>query len=444
LRSPTRHRSKGCVVIVVMLGHKAKSAFLGFTLISGAAVLSSCESIKPVPATNLANEKIASLLVLQDEVLASTADGVYRASLRDKKWWRVGDPDVSHVPIQFAVQPKPRGRIFGFVPRTYYPTDFDGHSGRLKAKAPGLYASDDKGLSWSLRNDREDFVTLLQVADKLFATVREKEGAMNNRVMVSENDGADWKDLTDPPSRASSIFPDPDHPGLICLSEEGIRLVIYQADDSNYKWRRLGPLQLRGGLHSDFIGVSSYGVTLGIAYQAFATLANYFKLGFGQQTSLPGLRLMPQHDSFTFSKSATKRIQIQVQFVAEGQKTLFLDSPKTLDCWALSVQNPDGKVVISPFPGEKAVNYDHGDRQAGAKRYRESNDVSKLLIEPGQSFRRLIDLDEMGDFSEIGKYRISVRYNDSWLATTNNWVNTPVSDFMGLFGSQAFDVTITP
>src|SRR5476649_2610151 len=46
LRSPTRHRSKGCVVIVVMLGHKAKSAFLGFTLISGAAVLSSCESIK--------------------------------------------------------------------------------------------------------------------------------------------------------------------------------------------------------------------------------------------------------------------------------------------------------------------------------------------------------------------------------------------------------------
>ena len=116
-------------------------------------------------------------------------------------------------------------------------------------KHAGLYVSKDRGKTWRLRSNQYEFEKLFVHPDtnQLFAIITddwlasdEKDGTLqhyySNKVITSA-DGEKWKDITGERGHMAdllSIFPDPDHPGQVCLEANSIRDYVLQARDKNY------------------------------------------------------------------------------------------------------------------------------------------------------------------------------------------------------------------
>src|ERR1019366_5088761 len=107
--------------------------------------------------------RLSSILVRDKEVFAANAEGIFRATRKDKLWTRL--PIPKHLPADgtFADVPEDSKHILYFA--TTFPTDKPDPS-------RGLYDSTDGGMTWRLISGDHDFLHVLLHRDgSLYAIV---------------------------------------------------------------------------------------------------------------------------------------------------------------------------------------------------------------------------------------------------------------------------------
>jgi hypothetical protein len=402
---------------------------------------SQANAAKPAPAADEA--RIESLVIIGKQVLASTRQGVFRAAVDEKRWEPIKFPDRGNMPVIFEERDGTDDAVYGFVPRVYYPPD---HSGEIRPKKPGLYRSIDCGNTWSYLGDAKPYRRLFHVDKDLYAIV--ENSYINGTVMVSHDRGATWGDLTNRESRACTVFRDPDHPGLVCLIQEGIRAMYLQADDASYKWKEYRSPHWfeRQPPEVQFEPDANFGISLGYFYNVWATLGNYFNLSFGVRTSLAGFQLKQDRQEYSFARSSDKRIKVTLTFIDPKQKSILVENRVAPDFWSASLLTPDRKISFRSKKWLTEVKYDRLDqrgRLATGTKYRQSHVLSPITMKEGDHYDRELDLDELGDFNQIGSYRVYITYSNSWIAETNIFKPAEVNEFLGFVVSKTFTVKVT-
>jgi hypothetical protein len=397
------------------------------------------------PLKELPNERIQRTLVKDDLVLAATQKGLFRGSLSKKQWEQVSFPTDPSTLTLFGDNPS-SNLLTAILPRK----GWDSKTQKaIQIKNPGLYLSRDQGKTWQLQSNAEEFLQVLQVGEKLFATVRRDppSGSYDNGVvMVSEDQGKTWRDLTTPASRAWRILPDPDHPGLICLQVTGIRMYIYQADDENYKWKQYREWDWPSKPKQKVAPQVLWGrVELGHFPIYFSTLKNYFAHDFGDGIFLPGLTLSPRVAKYRFASNAPKKVDIDVKLTAQDDSIEFLDNKKNHDFWWVEVRQPSGEITRSEkYEGPLGEHYGSKPKRVqAAKEYRQSHPVSKTRLKTGSVYTRSLDLEDFIRQIEPGTYYVRVFYNSGWSMTKTNWDMKTDHEFCGEVASEEFQVQIS-
>lgn len=378
--------------------------------------------------------QLSSVHVRDNEVFAANANGLFRATLKDKHWTQLPIPKSMPADGVFADTPKNSKHILYFA--TTFPTD-------KPDPRRGLYDSTDGGMTWRLISGDHDFLHVLLHRDgALYAIVMQTE-------IGKEQTFLRWKILRAPtiavPPRwvditgkigagvtLHGLFEDPDHAGLVCLHGNCIRNYVIHAKDKNYDWEmtrvwdwRKQPESDESFLHQGY----STGTTL---HMLSATLINYFDHPFGSATQLGALKIRTKAENFTFAKDAPKVISVGVHFLPQADSVRLLDLGETLDCWAIRVVTPTGERVHRYAKSHDANEKD----QKGIQAYRARKDLVSVEVKNGKPYQRSLDLDRLFDFSKPGVYKVLLSYHTGWLADRdkNEWV--------GSFGGQVFTVTI--
>lgn len=374
-------------------------------------------------------DRIYRLSVSGDLVLALTRDGLYRGSLRTKRWERTSFPGQLGGTLVFEDQLQSNRPMFAILPKLGWPTK---ELEPTPVRDPGLYISRDNAKSWSLQCRDEEFRQILQVGKKLFAVVRRDPSGQRSDhgvVLVSEDQGSTWKDLTTPETRASSIFPDPDHPGLICREIVDDRSGVWQADDETYKWRvtmtvaRRRPERTRPLFNS-----------MGPFPARYATLNNYFEEDFGSESQIPGLTLVTKESKYAFPVSGAKPIEVEIRCSAQDVKIDLIDNKSRSDFWAIGVGNERFPKRLEPSI----------DRYDVAKKYRATNKLDSISLQEGSVYSRKLDLNELGLPQKPGVYRYRIFYGSDWSAAKRPSITERQGEFYGKLASEEFEVSLTP
>src|SRR5262245_35709118 len=207
---------------------------------------------KPAPRPPTAQRDwILSLRLQREHIFAATADGLYRARLDKKQWERLGGPTVPEPGGVFVAGQVDEKTLFYIVtPSSRHAAAFAGDRDKVKDPLhPGLYRSLDLGATWKLMNHVHDFERMVRLpGGRLFALTQlrvdmGKERSYRQQVLLSENDGRDWKDAGNGVTvdyRLLFFTRDPDHPQRVCLySAFAMRRggIVLQAADDTFRWK---------------------------------------------------------------------------------------------------------------------------------------------------------------------------------------------------------------
>ncbi len=185
-------------------------------------------------ADPLPNARLSSVLVRDEEVFAASADGLFRAALRDRQWSRLPMPEGMPAGGAFADTPNSSRHLLYFAPT--FPRDEPN-------PRRGLYGSSDGGMTWRLVSGDHDFQHVFLHRDgALYAIVlcREKEEdrtILRWRILRAPALAAppQWADITGEIGAGvmlDGIFEDPDHARLVCLHGECGRGYVIHAEDN--------------------------------------------------------------------------------------------------------------------------------------------------------------------------------------------------------------------
>jgi len=310
---------------------------------------------------------LRSVLVRKNYVFASNIHGLFRASKSDKKWVALPIPSSMPPKGYFAKQP------CGVTPIFYYAGNWMAwNMPDAEKKVFGLYVSQDNGQHWQLVSKDYDFRKMFLHPDgTLYAIVAmekkigpekakktagvwlsdqaDEEGNKTisfNRILMSIDSGRSWRDISSGIGRGftlASIFQDPDHPELVCLNGGDIRAYVLQATDKNYKWqttRHWDWWKTRETEEEFFRGAYSSGDG---RYLHFATLSNYFDYPFDSRTTIRGLRITTDWESYTFTDSNEVAVRVEVSYIREESQVKFLDLDNQLDFWGMKRILPNGE-----------------------------------------------------------------------------------------------------
>jgi hypothetical protein len=401
--------------------------------------------------SQLPGRKIQSVVLVGDHVLASTRSGLFRSSVTDKRWLAVKFPQDSVGAVTFATRVSSGANVYAFVPllfgrheNVWNVQKFD----PVYPAKPGLYKSIDSGLNWKHINSTYTYAQLYHFGNVLYAIPEAANKPGEQGVLVSKDSGTTWSALPNVKGGLASIFPDPDHPDLVCLRVHGIRGYVWQAQDANYTWKvhSESNWKAKRPISEQFESGFEYGVTLGYGYMLDATLENYFEHEFGLDTSIPGLQLSTGQTSYTFSRKGPKKVQIDVAYLTTQLSTSLLDNPSTSDFWSVSMLKPNGEMwagSAKPLEGSQYGSMSSEMRHAFGAEYRRSNKLQDLPMSAGEHYTRMLDLNELGDFKVPGVYKVKIRYDNSWAATTSFLNDSNRDKFHGFFTTKTFTVTIT-
>jgi len=119
-----------------------------------------------------------------------------------------------------------------------------------RGQQPGLYVSEDSGVSWRLRCKTFDFLGpffIHPTTGRMFAAIYDTllaagtDGYLEKRVgfrIVTSEDGVRWRDISGERglvATVGSIFQDPDEPERVCIHVGGgVRSYVLQAVDNQY------------------------------------------------------------------------------------------------------------------------------------------------------------------------------------------------------------------
>jgi len=399
---------------------------------------------------------IQSLYVRDSDVFASTREGIYRALKSDKQWEKLSIPECMPTGGRFATGPR-SAEIILYTGVRY----IDGGVPDADKKVFGLYCSEDSGRHWDLITKDHDFGSVYLHPDgaiyaaewqKLKVTPGESTNgkmmsdandgsppvAIRNHVLVSEDKGKSWRDITGTMPTAAmicSIFADPDHPDLVCVSACVLRGYVFQATDKSYNWESEREWDWHARHETDDTFFGRYYGTQKTLYMLQPTLSNYFTKGAPDAAQSCPFDIVPDKLTYHFRASQPKTIRVSVRFIAEGHKIILPDFRGGTDLWSVKVIGPDGKRTATRAVAVQAI-YKAKDRPAETAKLRRDSRFSTYVVYEGHPYTRSIDLGKLFHFSTPGQYRVQLAYDNTWIA------NQLRGQWPGNFAGQVFTVVI--
>lgn len=409
-----------------------------------------------------------AILLRANDVIVTCKAGIFRADLKAKEWQKLSLPAEM-----------PPGGQFGTVPAGSPHILYHSRSSlrREEGQTPGIFLSSDDGKTWKLLAEGYDFgpVALLD-NDALFAVTNAGRSNGKAQIGISRDFGKTWRDISEGTfGEFYRLFPDPDHPGLICIEANSIRNYIFQAGDETYKWKATPSWHW----HPERLQAVPFGrsysthVTHVPLYMLQTTLRNYFDHDFGNQTSIPAIDLEAEGKRFVFRAGEPVRVPIQIRLLenmrmreklrkeaieagrqVEELKPMvvtLLDHDDNLDIWGLLVEFDSKRVSRPPALTAAVRDAREADFQARIRgepgrgeqgerdflvQLRGRAEWKRVQVSAETPYRRTIDLDKLHDFSAPGEYRVQLDYDDSWL------VDSGKDAWGGTFGSDVFTVAI--
>jgi hypothetical protein len=422
------------------------------------------------PAVEELDVRLDSVLPRANDVFAAHGGGIFRADRKQKSWQKLKLPAEMPTGGLFGMVPADSPQILYYSSRQY---------SRREGERRGLYASDDAGQSWRLLAEGDDFgpVALLKCG-ALFSVTN--AGRLNGKAVieVSRDMGQIWRDISNNSfGTVHGLFPDPDHPGLICLDVNSIRGYILQAEDERYEWKATRSWEWHPERRDavPFGRTYSTTATRNPLYGLSATLRNYFDHDFGSRTSVPAIDLSADESRFVFRAGDDIQIPITVRFledlrirgwssqqssrsgreVAEPRPVSekLLDHPTDLGQWGLRVEYQGKRDFKSPAISaaiRRIRDEDFADRIKGLPG-RSMEQTQALLdglkgdsgwkaseLSAATPYRRVLNLSKLYDFSRPGEYRVQLDYDSTRLGdrSQGHWV--------GAFSGPVFTIAIEP
>ena len=246
----------------------------------------------PEPIPKEISDHFLSVRLHHEWVFASTPKGIYRASPHDKKWAAIPMPNRVPRAGWLAKQDPASSLIYYSAPRTgtvlMSPT---------ADKTFGLYRFHPSGDKWELVSSKHNFSQVYVRDDWSIYGIDEKvpdNGSSPNPyqrvVLMSADSGRHWQNISEkmPPGFApSSILPDPDREGLICLKADTRKGdFILQADDTAYKWHTQSYWDWQESHYPTTSFFRPSYSTRSTLFLCFAKFDNYFSYPFGDETQV--------------------------------------------------------------------------------------------------------------------------------------------------------------
>lgn len=375
------------------------------------------------------DDLLRSVLVRDEDVFASKDSGLFRAMKKRRAWSRLPTPKSMPLGGKFAKQPDSSDLVIYFASTHVDPGE----------KEFGLYLSRDEGQTWRLMSDEHHFKNVfLHKNRQLFAIVEERfitdmgQKAVRDRILVSFDLGLTWEDITgDIGMQLFDIFQDPDHPDLVCLRGQTVRIYVLQAEDEDYDWEMVREYWEWKDAHRTPESFLEPRAQTSDTHVHLATLSNYFEYEFGEETILFALDIVTERASYEFEAGGPMAVEAEVKFSIPNRTIMLVDLPVRLYLWGLRVVDPDGEMIVV-----EAARVSRHDPE-GLDLYRPDQDLVVHRIEDGSPYRRRTDITRLHDFSKIGTYRVQFVYDSHGLADRRKGA------WEGSFSGPAFVVEVT-
>jgi hypothetical protein len=363
---------------------------------------------------------IESVRVGDDGVLASGEGGIYRLDLRRHEWRQVTTPVGMPRGMQFGESPKGSRLIYAWS------------EGSLRRGEPlrgnSLWVSEDGGATWRHVSDGDFRSVVLVENGTVYAVLGRDFG--KSKVVMSKDGGRSWRTIWEY-WQCSWIWPDPDHPGLVCISFQTIRGNVAQALDERFQWTYMMEMEWgrrHPGQYQDWR--EYWGRTRIDMLQA--TFGNYFDFPFGNHTELPAFDVVPLKTSFVFARNGPKPVEFEVRFESATAAVL-ADQARGTDFYSLVV--PRGQ---TPEEEQRTLEQDLR-RLVGPSKVPVQGVVITHQVDQSHPYRKQIDLDKLYQFDRAGRYRVHLVYSTDFVEQA---ASMPAGAWLGGFGGEAFDVEI--
>ncbi len=353
----------------------------------------------------------------KDFVLASHPAGLFRSSLAGEAWERVSTPPEMPAGGKFVASPEAAKVVFYFLPAQ------PRSKKDMRSLPVKLFTSEDAGRTWRLANELDgpgepaNVTSLFRHRDGVLYALAGRDAINTSQIWRSRDDGRTWSDITGPADSGGlyRIFPDPDHPNLVCLGQSMIRGYVWQADDDRYRWEIAREWEWEP---TDRVAAwrrrdESYG---GESFRLLgATLANYFDLEreFDGKRYARAERIETDREEYHVRRGEPIAVKVRLREVREDIELRMADDDHSEMFWKFSVLPPAG--AERTFPAGRPKPHEEAGRSP--------QEIAKLWAPPrafvlkhARAHERKFRLDRTGAFDRAGRYLVRISYGSDWLS----------------------------
>jgi hypothetical protein len=438
--------------------NKIACAALLAAAIAGRVFGADAAQTTPAPAGREADLRLRSVLRRGEMVLATTDEGLYQASVKERVWRRVETPPAMRVSGVLHEQ----GPELPLVVFTgWSPVAGQGAAGQPQGGMI-FFLSKDGGKTWAQiaqgRGLSEMQISAkgdLYALDKFPPPKPSHPGeTTNGALMLCSHDlGKTWRNITPELGKdigIDGLYVDENRPGVICVNAgDEMHGYSFQADDTTYQWKEgdEGATDWEPGDAARYRG-QAWGSDQRYGDVVTSTLGNFFTLPFltsGNYLQIDPVLARTDRDSYTFRKDGPKIVRVQVVMHPAGRTAKFLDYEGDDELWGMHVQTGGAAPrEISPFiawltaPLEPRMSRDPDSSYTDPSLYKpreawlQDPRMKTVELDATHPYTRDIDLSRIMAAWQVGLYKVQLIHSDEELVEPG-----------GTFGSQVFEVDIT-
>ncbi len=386
-------------------------------------------------AQNYPDIPLDTVRVTTDYVFVSTENGLYRATLNERRWSYLNCPNNFPRRGYFANYAHETDPIILITDQGLFSTSDNGDTWHLVSNAynfPHAFVHPDGTLYAIAKipvSCAEPIQDLRDVFDFLSGTSW-KYTCLQDIIVMSSDFGQNWHDITGNTDRRTSfheISQDPDHPDLVIVSMNRIRGYVRQATDKSYRWQTYQMWEWE----------KNHAPPQRAFYDQSATLNSYFDYQFGKQEDLPQFDILTEQKAYTFAPTDGKIIMVTIKFLPTTGSDQLVDLKDSVDLWGVRMRDSTGHSVEQLAKLTQSITATTSDRISLMWQYRSRPDFYRTTINHAQVYTKLIDLDNLLSFSTSGIYQVQFIYDNTAIAGRDQ------GEWIGSFASNVFTVTIT-